>query len=62
MNIVTSDTKGFTIVMEHKSGGKLGTWEPTIEDALKVVKAHWDKDHIYLRIFPTIYKDRMRLK
>lgn len=62
MNIVTNDTMGFTIVVEHKSGGKIGTWELTIEDALKVIKRHWDKDHTYARIFPTKYKDRMRLK
>ena len=62
MNIITSDIMGFTIVVEHKSGGCIGTWEPTIEDALKAVKDHWDKDHTYVRIFPTTYKDRMRLK
>lgn len=59
---VTDKTKGFTIVVEHKSGGKLGTWELTIEDALEAVKRHWSKDNTYARIIPTIYKDRIRLK
>jgi len=59
---MNEETLGLTVVVEHKSGGSIGTWELTIEDALKVVKEQWDKNHTYVRIFPTIYKDRMRLK
>lgn len=62
MKIITSDTMGFTIVVEHKSGGKSGTWEPDLEQAFIHIKRTWNTGDNYIRIFPTKYKDRMRLK
>jgi len=61
MNI-TKETVGYTVVVEHKSGGALGTWVPTMTLALKHIRKTFDKDHTYARIIKTSYKDRIRLK
>ncbi len=59
---ITKNTIGYTVVVDHKSGGSLGTWVPTLPLALKHVKKIFDKNHTYARIIKTKYKDRMRLK
>jgi len=53
---------GFTVVIEHNSGGKLGSWYPNLEQAFIHIKRAWNTGDNYIRIFPTRYKDRMRLK
>lgn len=59
---ITNRTIGYTVVIVHKSGGALGTWVPTMPLALKHIKKMFDKNHTYVRIIKTSYKERMRLK
>lgn len=62
MSNITKETLGFTIVVEHESGGKVGTWVPNLKQAFIHIKRTWNTGDNYIRIFPTKYKDRMRLK
>lgn len=53
---------GFTVVVEHESGGKLGSWYPNLGQVFIHLKSTWNTGDNYIRIFPTKFKDRMRLK
>ncbi len=53
---------GFTVVIENNSGGKLGFWCPNLGQAFIHIKKAWNTGDNYIRVFPTKYKDRMRLK
>lgn len=56
------NTNGFTVVIEHESGGKLGTWCPNLNEAFQHIKNFWHEGDNYIRIIPTSYKERMKLK
>ncbi len=62
MKVITGDTVGFTVVVEHESGGCIGTWVPDLDEAHKHIKRVWDDKHTYIRVFPSRYDERMRLK
>jgi len=53
---------GFTVVIEHESGGKLGSWYPNLEQVFIHVKRAWGDGDNYIRIFPKKFKDRVAIK
>jgi len=56
------ETLGLTVIVEHESGGKLGSWFLDFDDAFDHIKRTYGSGDNYIRIFPTRFKDRMRLK
>lgn len=60
--VITDETYGFSVVIEHESGGSLGTWCLTMDQVRTHLDKSWNTGDYYIKIIPIKYKDRMRFK